>query len=472
MRSMDPVATARCDGRLLWPAALVLGSLVAHMAAAQVLTASEPVSRSEVYEQVEGLGGSAGTDGGWGDLSLVAGVDLAAEALGGWSDSGQVVERTNGLAFGGRTSGDWSVLGTRMRASRISSSNASTVGPLQLRLWATTEVPVSGQTIYAWTLASYDLGYLPPFGSFSDVDTGWIGHAAPPSGCHYMTLALLRSVGGVYQYEDLSTFSEGGADDGTGKDRFAFGNARCAGADGSVNLVVPSTTGGRTTDLFVGPGDRIDVNAWGRMNSWSTEPGHPSAGPDGNGQACTSACPVPSSQVASLVARIAPGGPWFFVGHGGSFVADRNGTLEYAINDHYYPDNIGDFTVTTKVSGGGGGPCVETATGICLNRGRFRAEVSWRTAAGAAGEGRVAPQRSDDSGLFWFFNSANWEMLIKVLDGCGVNNRYWVFFAATTDVELTVRVVDTRSGLSRTYYNTLGHPANAVTDSTAFAACP
>jgi hypothetical protein len=40
----------------------------------------------------------------------------------------------------------------------------------------------------------------------------------------------------------------------------------------------------------------------------------------------------------------------------------------------------------------------------------------------------------------------NLEMLIKVLDACAFNNRYWVFFSAGTNVEFTLTVTDTRSG--------------------------
>jgi hypothetical protein len=94
----------------------------------------------------------------------------------------------------------------------------------------------------------------------------------------------------------------------------------------------------------------------------------------------------------------------------------------------------------------------------------------------------VAPCGSDDSGLFYFFDEANWEMLFKVLNGCCYNNNYWVYFAATTDVGFNVRVTDTMTGFTKAYSNKsgvdvdysneLGHPANAVTDDTAFPTCP
>ena len=74
-------------------------------------------------------------------------------------------------------------------------------------------------------------------------------------------------------------------------------------------------------------------------------------------------------------------------------------------------------------------------------------------------------------GLF-FFGSDNWEILVKVLDGASINNRFWVFSAATTDVEYTLRVTDTETGQTRSYDNPLGNRAPAVTDTSAFATCP
>ena len=79
---------------------------------------------------------------------------------------------------------------------------------------------------------------------------------------------------------------------------------------------------------------------------------------------------------------------------------------------------------------------------------------------------------SDDSGLFYFFSPNNLEVLVKVLDGCGINNRLWVFAAATTDVEYTMLVTDTANGTTSSYFNPLGTASPAVTDTDAFATCP
>ncbi len=127
-------------------------------------------------------------------------------------------------------------------------------------------------------------------------------------------------------------------------------------------------------------------------------------------------------------------------------------------------------------------PCAPDADTMCLNNGRFKVEVNWNDHHGQTGTGMVASCGTDDSGLFYFFNEDNWEMLFKVLNGCAYNNHYWVYFAGTTDVGFNVRVTDTltgftkayssKSGESLEYTNELGHPANAVTDNTAFPTCP
>ncbi|HEX2252701.1 MAG TPA: hypothetical protein VHQ65_05490 [Thermoanaerobaculia bacterium] len=116
--------------------------------------------------------------------------------------------------------------------------------------------------------------------------------------------------------------------------------------------------------------------------------------------------------------------------------------------------------------------CTPSDTAHCLQGGRFRVEVDWQTAAGGVGEGHVVPgTASADSGLFWFFRPDNWELLVKVLDGCAVNGRYWVFAAATTNVGHTLTVTDTATGAAWSHVNPVGRTAPAVTATNAFDSC-
>lgn len=109
---------------------------------------------------------------------------------------------------------------------------------------------------------------------------------------------------------------------------------------------------------------------------------------------------------------------------------------------------------------------------LCLNDGRFRAEVLVRTPTLDPEGQAVSLPSAPDSGLFYFFSPSNIEMLVKVLNGCGLNNRYWLFYAATTNVEFMTIVTDTQTGRVRTYFNPLNRPAPPVQDTDAFATCP
>jgi hypothetical protein len=126
------------------------------------------------------------------------------------------------------------------------------------------------------------------------------------------------------------------------------------------------------------------------------------------------------------------------------------------------------YTVLQPFLNGSG--CTQSATVACLNNNRFSVSIDWKT-SGQSGQGQ-AIKYTDASALFWFFGPDNIEVLLKVLNACSLSNTYWVFSAATTDVEYTIRVVDTQSGATKTYFHAGGSPAPAITDTSAFATCP
>ena len=81
-------------------------------------------------------------------------------------------------------------------------------------------------------------------------------------------------------------------------------------------------------------------------------------------------------------------------------------------------------------------------------------EVSmcWWRADGVGGE--VAGEILDGaSALFWFFERGNPEVLVKVLDGCGLNGHRWVFASGATDLgyEFKVASPDGRVGAYRNW---------------------
>jgi hypothetical protein len=117
------------------------------------------------------------------------------------------------------------------------------------------------------------------------------------------------------------------------------------------------------------------------------------------------------------------------------------------------------------------GECTPSDTVLCLQGGRFEVSVEWADFEGNSGSGRRVPVASDDSGLFWFFHPDNWEMLVKMIDGCPLNDRFWVFAAAATNVEYTLTVSDLVAHQTRVFRNDLGDTARALTATDAFATC-
>jgi hypothetical protein len=93
-----------------------------------------------------------------------------------------------------------------------------------------------------------------------------------------------------------------------------------------------------------------------------------------------------------------------------------------------------------------------------------------------AAPGRTGPAISHpltlDTGAFWFFDPGNLELTLKVLDGCGVNQRFWVFLTGVTDVGVEVTVEDTLTGKAWHYAHTAGTPLPTTTDTAAFDTCP
>jgi hypothetical protein len=115
--------------------------------------------------------------------------------------------------------------------------------------------------------------------------------------------------------------------------------------------------------------------------------------------------------------------------------------------------------------------CVADATTLCLAAGRMRVEAAWETRQGARGQGR-ATALTADTGTFWFFDAANVEAIVKVVDACTLNDRRWFFAAGLTDVRVVTTVTDTATGAVKTYTNPQGRRFAPVQDTEAFDCTP
>ncbi len=119
-----------------------------------------------------------------------------------------------------------------------------------------------------------------------------------------------------------------------------------------------------------------------------------------------------------------------------------------------------------------GGLCTGTdARTLCLHGGRFSITVSWRLADGTTGAGTPI-QLTSESGYFWFFGPTNIELVIKVLNACAFNDRFWVFAAGLTNVEFTLIVFDRIADIGLLYLNPQGRPVPPIQDTNALPTCP
>jgi hypothetical protein len=119
--------------------------------------------------------------------------------------------------------------------------------------------------------------------------------------------------------------------------------------------------------------------------------------------------------------------------------------------------------------------CRASDTTLCLDdqpgdrRWQIGATFATGTSSGAGHAVELASLGVSHGGLFWFFDGTNPEVLLKVLDGCAVNQHFWVFSSATTNVGFTVTVTDTRGGRAQVYTNQNGKAATPIQDTGAFA---
>ena len=105
--------------------------------------------------------------------------------------------------------------------------------------------------------------------------------------------------------------------------------------------------------------------------------------------------------------------------------------------------------------------CSPSNLNACLLGGRFQVNVAYTTAS-SAGLGQVmsfngARAESDQSAFFYFFDNANFEMGVKMVDACSFNDSFWVFVSGLTNQGYAVTILDTFTGQTRAYPNLLGN---------------
>ena len=110
--------------------------------------------------------------------------------------------------------------------------------------------------------------------------------------------------------------------------------------------------------------------------------------------------------------------------------------------------------------------CQPGDTRLCLAGGRFQVEIAWTDFQDHTGVGHAVPL-SADTGYFWFFDPANVELVVKVLDGRVVNSNYWVFIGGLSSVAYSIEVTDTETGQVWTHQHSPG-ALESFADTSAF----
>ena len=229
------------------------------------------------------------------------------------------------------------------------------------------------------------------------------------------------------------------------------------------------------------------------------------SGPDGNlwftdttgriGSVTTSGAfrsfSVPGAHAPEGLAAGRDGKLWFTTGAGAQlgsitvqgdiamYVASTEGAVDQITagpdGNLWFTETGADYTAVGRATLDSS--CVPTPLTLCLDDqpgdSRWQIEAAFQTQQGTGSAGfahalSLASQGVSQGGLFWFFASANPEVLVKVVDGCSINNHFWVFYSATTNVGFTLTVTDTKTASARSYTNTDLTPAPPMQDTASF----
>lgn len=114
--------------------------------------------------------------------------------------------------------------------------------------------------------------------------------------------------------------------------------------------------------------------------------------------------------------------------------------------------------------------CVPEATTLCLAGGRFGVTATYRDWTSAASPAR-AESLTETSGVFWFYSPENLELFVKSIDACSEFDRFWIFAAGLTNLEVELTVRDHWADRTEIYRNELGIAFELVRDTASFDTC-
>jgi len=116
--------------------------------------------------------------------------------------------------------------------------------------------------------------------------------------------------------------------------------------------------------------------------------------------------------------------------------------------------------------------CPANTLTVCLIGNRFEVTATFTAPNGGGAGGAQMVKLTDDSAYMWFFSADNVEAVLKVLNGCGLNGKYWFFAGGLTNVDVVITVTDSMTGKSKQFHNPQGTPFQPIQDTSALAVCP
>ena len=99
------------------------------------------------------------------------------------------------------------------------------------------------------------------------------------------------------------------------------------------------------------------------------------------------------------------------------------------------------------------------------HRFQARVQVSGFSSGGSAYN---EPLGEEGAAFYFFLPWENPEVVVKVLDGCAINQHWWVYAAGLTDLELQLEILDRETGATRDYFNEADTPFELIRDIEAF----
>ena len=132
---------------------------------------------------------------------------------------------------------------------------------------------------------------------------------------------------------------------------------------------------------------------------------------------------------------------------------------------------VGTFRLLEPPSAGAMTDCEPGRSAVTLG-GDYEVAMCFETPSGAQMDASNYHLESTASGLLYFFDRDNVEVLVKVLDGCAINGHRWVFVAPVTTLAFSLEITERSTGRRFAHRNPKSLTAETRADTAAFPCEP